>query len=165
LFPIFAVFLSSLVVVSFIDLDLQIIPDRITLPGMVVGLLCSFWNTSLGSGGQRIISSAIGLVAGGVLFYLIAMLGNALFKKESMGGGDIKLAAMIGAFLGWKGALIAFFLAFVAGAVAGLIIMCISRRERSAEIPFGPFLALGAVGSIFIGQLISKAYWSYVSLF
>ncbi|MBI3805524.1 MAG: prepilin peptidase [Nitrospirae bacterium] len=150
---IYALFFSSLVVVIFIDLSHQIIPDVITLPGMVLGLLAA--STVLPPGP---INSLIGLFLGGGLFYLVAILSVALLKKEGMGGGDIKLIAMIGAFLGWKGMLLTIFLAALAGSVSGLFLVLIRGRSRAEPIPFGPFLALGAMVSLFWGPEILHWY-------
>lgn len=162
-FIIYCLFVIGLIVITFIDLDRFIIPDRITLPGIAVGLLCSYFNAEFGSGFSGVITSAIGLLMGGVLFYMIAVLGSVLFKKESMGGGDIKLAAMLGAFLGWKGALLSFFLAFCSGACIGIIVLWASSNRSSKRLPFGPFLALGAILSIFFGDAIIKTYLHYIS--
>lgn len=153
---------SSLIVITLIDLDRYIIPDRITLPGIGVGLLLSFFNARLGSGMHGVLTSAIGMLVGGVLFYMIAVLGSVIFKKESMGGGDIKLAAMLGAFLGWKGALLSSFFAFFVGAVIGGIILLASSERSHTRVPFGPFLALGAVAYLFVGEAVLQAYWSFV---
>lgn len=150
---IYALFFSSLVVVIFIDLSHQIIPDAITLPGMLLGLLAA--STVLPPGP---INSLIGLFLGGGLFYLVAILSLALLKKEGMGGGDIKLIAMIGAFLGWKGMLLTIFLAALAGSVSGLFMVLVRGRSRAAPIPFGPFLAVGAMVSLFWGAEILQWY-------
>ncbi|MFQ5950422.1 MAG: prepilin peptidase, partial [Nitrospiria bacterium] len=101
---VYALFFSSLVVVSFIDLSHQIVPDVITLPGMALGLIVASTILPLGP-----INSLVGLTLGGGLFYLVAVLSIAFLKKEGLGGGDIKLIAMIGAFIGWKGMLLTIF--------------------------------------------------------
>ena len=162
-FIIYFLMVTGLIVITIIDLDRFIIPDKITFPGIGVGLLCSFFNVHLGLGLKGVLSSAIGLVVGGALFFFIALLGDLLFKKESMGGGDIKLAAMLGAFLGWKGSLLSFFFAFLAGAIIGLVILLASSKRSSTRIPFGPFLALGAILYIFFGEAIIRVYLYYIS--
>ena len=162
-FLIYSFLVAGLIVITLIDLDQCIIPDRITIPGAIIGLLCSPFNTPLGLGVKGAFTSAIGLVMGGVLFLGIALLGSAIFKKESMGGGDIKLAAMLGAFLGWKGALFSFFLAFLTGAIIGAIVMLASSKRSSTRVPFGPFLALGATCYILFGEPIMKVYLVYIS--
>ena len=151
---IYALFFTSLVAVTFIDLSHQIVPDVITLPGMVLGLLAA--STVLPPGP---INSLIGLFLGGGLFYLVAILSVTLLKKEGMGGGDIKLIAMIGAFLGWKGMLLTIFLAALSGSISGLFLVLFRGRSRAEPIPFGPFLALGAMVSLFWGSEILRWYF------
>jgi leader peptidase (prepilin peptidase) / N-methyltransferase len=148
-------FLSSiLIAIFFIDLDFQIIPDLFTIPGMVIGL-----GVSLAPGGIGIVASAIGLVVGGAVLYLVAELGDRLFKKESMGGGDIKMAAMLGAFLGWQKVVFIFFGSAVIGLVISIILMFFSQELRSKRvIPFGPFLAIAAVVAILYGDQIISFY-------
>ena len=102
--------------------------------------------------------SLIGAVVGGGALWLLGCLGDFLFKKESMGGGDIKLLAMIGAFLGWKLALLSLPLASVAGAIVGIIIKI---RTKESVIAFGPYLALGAVLGLFWGRQI-LIYFFYI---
>ena len=145
---------SALLVIFFVDLDFQIIPDSITLPGMVLGLAVSFFDGQIG-----IVSSIIGLLVGGGALYLVAVLGDWLFKKESMGGGDIKMAAMLGAFLGWQQVLFVFMASAVIGLVVSLVIMAFSARLRETRmIPFGPFLAMAAMVSILYGERIVGLY-------
>ncbi|TET94531.1 MAG: prepilin peptidase [Candidatus Zixiibacteriota bacterium] len=160
-FGIFAFLASVLLVIFFIDLDFQIIPDVITLPGIALGLA-----VSLLPGGIGIVNAAIGLLVGGSSLYLIAMLGDWLFKKESMGGGDVKMAAMLGAFLGWQKIILIFISSAVIGLVVSLVIMIFSARVRETRVvPFGPFLATAAILSIVYGdQLISLYLTNVVGL-
>ncbi len=143
----YAALYSSLLVVTFIDLAHQIVPDVITLPGMVIGVIVS--STLLPVGG---LNSVAGLFLGGVLFYLVAVL-----SRGGMGGGDIKLIAMIGAFIGWKAVLLAIFVSALAGSVTGVFLMIFLGKGRKDPVPFGPFLALGAMVSIVWGSPI--IYW------
>jgi leader peptidase (prepilin peptidase) / N-methyltransferase len=152
----FAFLASALLAVFFVDLEFQIIPDVITLPGIAVGLA-----VSLIPGGISPIQSLIGLVVGGGALYLVAMLGDWLFKKESMGGGDIKLAAMLGAFLGWQKVLFVFLASAVIGLVISLVLMIFSARLRTHRVvPYGPFLALAAVAAVLWGDRIISLYVS-----
>ncbi|MFY9270777.1 MAG: prepilin peptidase [Candidatus Manganitrophaceae bacterium] len=153
-FAIYALFFSALVTVTFIDLSHQIVPDRITLPGMVLGVVAA--STVLPPG---LINSLLGLFLGGGLFYLTAVLSVAFLKKEGMGGGDIKLIAMIGAFLGWRGMLLTIFLAALSGSLLGLFLVLFQGRSRAEPIPFGPFLALGALISLIWGTEILQWYF------
>jgi len=157
-FIIFSILSSMLLVIIFIDYDHQIIPDSITLPGMVLGLGVSFLPEGMG-----IVNSFIGLLAGGGSLYLIALLGDWLFKKESMGGGDIKMAGMLGAFVGWQKVLLIFLASAVIGLVVSVVILFISEKFRQERvIPFGPFLAIAAFLAIIYGENIIDFYLGYV---
>lgn len=149
---VYALLYSSLLVVTFIDLDHQIIPDVITYPGIVIGIAAGYF-LPVGLWG-----SIIGFFVGGGLFYLVAELSYRILKQEGMGGGDIKLIAMIGAFLGWQQVLLTIFLASLTGAVVGLALMAAKGFGRRMPIPFGPFLALGAVMALFWGGAIVDWY-------
>ncbi len=153
--PIYAIFFSALLTITVIDLQHQIIPDRITLPGMVLGLIAG--STVLPPGPR---DSFLGLLLGGGLFYLIAVLSLAFLKKEGMGGGDIKLVAMIGSILGWQGMLFAIFAASTIGSIVGVTLIATKIRSRQDQIPFGPFLALGALLSLFFGNDILNWYFN-----
>jgi leader peptidase (prepilin peptidase)/N-methyltransferase len=135
---VYALLFSALLVVTFIDLEHKIIPDTITLPGMVIGLLAA--STVLPPG---FVSALLGLLLGGGLFYLVAMV-----SRGGMGGGDIKLIAMIGAFLGWQNVLLTIFIGAFVGSLAGLFLILCKGKGRKYPVPFGPFLALGAVISL-----------------
>lgn len=138
------VFLSLGIAIAFIDLDLKIIPDVISLPGMAFGLLFA-----LLPGGPPLLDSAIGMVAGAGLLFLVAAV-----SRGGMGGGDAKLLGMIGAFFGWKGALAALFLGSLGGALVGLVLMAARVIKRREPIPFGPFLVLGGAVFAFFGEAI-----------
>jgi leader peptidase (prepilin peptidase)/N-methyltransferase len=148
---------SALVVVSFIDLDHMIVPDLITLPGMALGLavgtfLLPRWWDSIG-----------GLALGGGLLYFMAWISPYLFGKEGMGGGDIKLLAMIGAFLGWQQVLLTVIVGGVVGALVGVALIGARVMTRGAYIPFGPFLSLGAVVAMLYGTEILGWYGSLLA--
>ena len=145
---------SSLIVISFIDLDHMIIPDRITLPGIALGLVAGTLLL------PRWWDSVVGLLVGGGILYFMAWISPYLFGKEGMGGGDIKLLAMIGAFLGWKPAILTIFFGGLLGAVVGVTLMGVRVITREAYLPFGPFLSLGAGVAILYGQEILTWYGS-----
>ncbi len=150
--PIFAVlflFCCAMVVLTFIDLEHRIIPDAITLPGIVIGFAVSFFVPHFGW-----LNSLIGIVAGGGSLLLIAYLYQAIAKKDGMGGGDIKLLAMMGAFFGWKAVLFIIFAASLVGSVIGVGVMLMQKKDSTLAIPFGPFLASAAVLYIFCGNRI-----------
>ena len=145
---VYSLFYSALLVITFIDLSHQIVPDRITLPGMAIGLVVS--STLLQTG---FLNAVIGLFLGGGLFYLVALL-----SKGGMGGGDIKLIAMIGAFAGWKAVLLTIFISAFTGSLLGIGLMLFMGKTRKYPVPFGPFLALGAMVSILWGNPILTWY-------
>ena len=141
---------GALLVITFIDIDHQIIPDVITYPGIGVGFV-----TSLLLGHITYKESLIGILLGGGILLLVAWGYYLLTKREGMGGGDIKLLAMIGAFLGWKGAIFTIFAGSAIGTVAGVALALRTGGGRKLAIPFGPFLSVGALLYLFFGpQLI-----------
>lgn len=158
---IYMIFTSSLVVVTFIDLKHYIIPDEISIPGAVVGLLLSILPAHLTDGqllSHSFLDSLIGCVLGGGLLYLTALFSLVVFKKEGMGGGDVKLLAMVGAFLGWKPVLITIVLGSVLGALVGVTLIALRLRGRKDYIPFGPYLALAALLSLVWGNRLLEVY-------
>lgn len=150
---VYAFLISTFIVVALIDLDHKIIPNTITLPGMLIGLGLSPWALPIVP-----LDSLIGLLAGGVFFYLVALV-----SKGGMGGGDIKLIAMIGAFLGWKGTFFTILVGALAGSVVGLSLISIGKKGRKDKVPFGPFLALGAMLYILVGNNLIDWYLQILS--
>lgn len=150
---VYGVFFSALLVVTFIDWDFQIIPNVITYPGIVLGLVSTA--TVLAGG---FLDAALGAVLGGGLLYGVARLSEWWLKKEGMGLGDVKLLAMIGAFLGWRAVLVTIFVGALAGSFIGLTLMGLKLKRREDPIPFGPFLALGAVTAMFAGPELIAWY-------
>ena len=147
---------SSLVVASFIDQQIHEIPDVITIPGIVLGLLISLIFPEISGNAsvlKSVINSALGIVVGGGSLYIIGYVGEFIFKKEAMGGGDIKLLAMIGAFLGWKVAILTFFIAPFLGAIAGIIVKI---KDKKDIIPYGPYLSLASLISLIWGEKIIR---------
>ena len=156
---IFFAFISALICISFIDLEHMIIPDVISIPGIIIGFLISFISTHV-----TWIDSLLGLVIGGGILYLIALLFEFLMKKEAMGGGDIKLLAMIGAWLGWNSIIFVLLASSLIGTVLGTISLLLSRKGLRAKIPFGPFLALGAILYVFFGKELTEWYLNILYL-
>ena len=152
-FGILFIFCSAMVVITFIDLDHMIIPDVISLPGIILGFVFSFFIPQLGW-----LNSLLGILAGGGSLYLVASLYQRFTGKEGMGGGDIKLLAMMGAFFGWKAIPFIIFMASLVGSVIGVTMMLVQRKDGKLAIPFGPFLALGSIVYIFYGRLIIHWY-------
>jgi leader peptidase (prepilin peptidase)/N-methyltransferase len=150
----YAILTSILIAIFFIDLDFQIIPDLLTIPGIGVGFILSFL-----PGGIGIIRGVIGLLVGGGLLYLAAMLGDWIFKKESMGGGDIKMAAMLGIYLGWQKIIFVFIGASFVGLIISLVVMFFSKKVRETRvIPFGPYLAIAAMIAAIWGDKLIDIY-------
>jgi leader peptidase (prepilin peptidase)/N-methyltransferase len=148
------IFLALLLVVIVTDFRHYLIPDKITLPGMVLGLLYSLYNPLVSP-----LEAAIGLVGGGLVLLLLAWFGEFIFKKEALGGGDIKLAAMLGAWLGWQNLALIFLLGAMLGLFYAIIrIVIAGNREETRLIPFGPFLALAAIIALFWGQALIDIY-------
>ena len=146
-------YVSSMVVITFIDIDHQIIPDVISLPGIVLGFAASFvfpWMSWM--------DSLLGILLGGGSLLAIAYLYAFLTGKEGMGGGDIKLLAMIGAFMGYKAVLPIIFFSSVMGTVVGVPLMLIKKADKRLAIPFGPFLALASLIYLFAGPQIVQWY-------
>jgi leader peptidase (prepilin peptidase)/N-methyltransferase len=146
-------FVAALIVITVIDLYHQIIPDVISLPGIVIGLLGSLSISPI-----TFSTSLIGTIAGGGSLFLVAAGYQWLFKREGMGGGDVKLLAMIGAFLGWKSVILTILLSSFIGSIIGIAVMLIKGKDFKYAIPFGPFLSMGAVISLFIGEELIRWY-------
>ena len=149
----FFAFVSGLIVITVIDLFHQIIPDVVSLPGIGVGLVGSLVLSQI-----SFRESLIGALLGGGILFLVAFGYQWLFKREGMGGGDVKLLAMIGAFLGWKAVILTIFLSSLIGSIVGVLIMILKGKNFKYAIPFGPFLSLGAILALFWGKRIVDWY-------
>ncbi|MFH1062989.1 MAG: A24 family peptidase [Candidatus Omnitrophota bacterium] len=155
-FFVYGVLTCALIISTFIDFDFFIIPDEITLGGLLIGIVLSvifpqLHGVSTWSG--SLIQSGLGILAGGGSIYLIGRFGEIIFKKESMGGGDVKFLAMIGSILGWQMALLIFFLAPFFGAGVGIV----AKLTKGAEIiPYGPYLSLATFLVLLWGNNILK---------
>ncbi len=164
-FGAYVVLATALIAASFVDIERMVIPDEISIGGMYLGpILCAIWPQIIvrpraadapltawllrvtgipGSGHLAgLAASVLGMAVGAAMIYAAGVLGKALFRKEAMGFGDVKLMGMIGAIIGCEGALLAFFVACVFGAVIGIALLL---RRRDTHIPFGPYLAAGAL--------------------
>ena len=151
------VFLCGLVVVSFIDLDHQIIPNAITLPGIPLGLLAG-----LLLGDPPLLERVLGTLVGAGFLYLVLFYAGALYGQDAMGEGDLNLIALVGAFLGWKAVALTILLGCLSGSAVGLALIAARRLGRRQHIPFGPFLSLGAVVALFWGERLIAWYLSLV---
>jgi leader peptidase (prepilin peptidase)/N-methyltransferase len=154
--PIYFVFTAALLAVIFIDFHHKIIPDSISLPGVAIGFACSFVNPLV-----TWQQSGLGLLIGGGVLYAVAA-GYYLFtKREGMGGGDIKLLAMIGAFLGWQSLPFVVFGSSILGAAVGIGAMLKQKKGGKTVIPYGPFLSIAALLYMFYRELIDYSLALY----
>ncbi len=153
--PVYFIFIAALLVITFIDIDHRIIPDIISLPGIPLGFLASLalpqitWSDSL-----------IGIGVGGGSLLAIAWGYQFFTGKDGMGGGDIKLLAMIGAFLGWKGVCFTIMTSSLIGTIVGIILMLRAGKGMKMALPFGPFLAIGAIAYLFLGPGLIEWYFN-----
>ena len=153
----YSILTCGLIVATFVDFDIQEIPDEISLGGLAIGIIFSFAFPHIFGTASRVnglAASLLGVLAGGGAIYLMGFFGEIVFKKEAMGGGDVKLMAMIGSILGWKLAIFTFFAAPVFGSIVGIALKIKDGREI---MPYGPFLSMAAVVSIFWGERILGA--------
>ncbi|MGH7165280.1 MAG: prepilin peptidase [Nitrospiraceae bacterium] len=154
----YALLFSALLVIACVDLAHMIVPDLITLPGIVLGFLLAATVLPVG-----LVNSLLGILVGGGLLWLLAWASPYLFGKEGMGGGDIKLLAMIGAFLGWKPTLLTVMIAAIVGSVVGLSLIACKAMQRNQYLPFGPFLALGAILAMLFHQEVLSWYFGLIA--
>ncbi|GAQ94942.1 leader peptidase [Thermodesulfovibrio aggregans] len=149
--PFVLIFISALIVISFIDFDFQIIPDEISIPLIFLGIILSLLPHNSINLAYDIKDSLIGIVIGGGSLLIVSLI-----TRGGMGGGDIKLNAAVGAFLGWKAALLTIFIGSLAGSIVGIVIL---KKTGNRKIPFGPFLSLGACVCLFFGESLLNWYF------
>ena len=154
---VYFIFVCVLIIIAFIDVDHRIIPDRLTLPGTAF-----FFGTALVIPSLSWTDSLLGILIGGGSLFVVAVVYHLLTKKEGMGGGDIKLLAMIGALVGWKGVFFTIFVSSALGTLTGLLIMAATRQNLKLAVPFGPFLSIGAAGYIFFGPQLIMWYFQLI---
>ncbi len=157
-------FTFALIAVFFIDLQHYIIPDELSL--FTIGWGVAVDGIRIWRGEQPLIAGFIppailSALAMGVLIILINLLGRKMFKKESMGGGDVMLGGGMGACLGWQNALVAFFLAVLIGALWGVILIVKRKKKWGTYIAFGPFLVIGSIGAIFFAPQLIDLYLTF----
>ncbi len=158
-----AAFASALLVVSVIDWRHRIIPDEISLPGAVIGLAVSAVFPSLHGESHwwaGLLQAAAGFLLGGGFLYVVGTLAEKILKKEAMGGGDVKLLAMIGTVVGWRGVLWTIFVSSFLGSVAGIYL----RLKKGEEIiPYGPYLAAAGFLYLWIGDASIRWYFDFIA--
>jgi leader peptidase (prepilin peptidase)/N-methyltransferase len=151
---LYLLFFATLLTISFIDLQHKIIPDILSLPGIVAGLAASFAPDTVSW-----LDSIIGIIAGGGSLFLVAVIYERITGREGMGGGDIKLLAMIGAWMGWRQLHLIVLLSSLTGAIVGVAFLLMAGKGFRVRIPFGPFLSLGAILCFFFGPEIMDWYF------
>lgn len=144
-------FAAVLLIITFIDLEHWIIPDVLTLPGIPIFLLLAVFVMDL-----PLLEAILGILIGGGILYAIAWGYELLAKREGMGGGDIKLLAMLGAFCGWKSLFFILFVSSFLGALVGITVMLVKGKDLKYAVPFGPFLSLAALGYLFWGEYLLR---------
>jgi len=149
-------FCLALLAITLIDLEHRIIPDAITIPGTVIGLLLVRWTE------VTWLEAVIGAAAGFGVLLFVGLVYEKVTGIEGMGGGDVKMAAMMGAFLGWKGIVLTIFFGSFLGSLAGVITMARGKGGRRTALPFGTFLAPAAVFVLFLGQTVIDWYLGLV---
>jgi len=159
--PVYWLFLAGLILGTFVDFEHFIIPDSVTIGGMLVGPILCALVPSLQSQDvwwRGLLSSCIGLATGFGLLYAVAWIGEKAFKKEAMGFGDVKLMGAIGAFLGWQATLFTVFLSSLLGSICGLLLIALGGAKMQSRIPFGPYLSAAAMIWVFWGPALFHAY-------
>jgi leader peptidase (prepilin peptidase)/N-methyltransferase len=158
------ILVGLILVATYIDLDFQIIPDEISIGGLIAGITLSFifpqvhnklvwWHSGL--------EAIMGAALGGIMLQTVRYLGSLAFRKEAMGFGDIKFLAMIGSFLGWELTVLVFFVSPVIGSIVGLFVILFKKEHI---VPYGPFLTLGSLIAMFWGQYLWEVFFRYSAL-
>ena len=146
-------FIWALIALTFIDFDTQLLPDDITLPLLWLGIIFNFFDAF-----STLSNAVIGAIAGYLVLWSVYWLFKLVTGKEGMGYGDFKLLAAIGAWLGWSLLPLVIILSSVVGAVVGIALIIAARHGRNIPIPFGPYLAGGALIALFWGEQITRSY-------
>lgn len=172
--PVYMALVASLVLVTFVDLTDWTIPNEVTLPGIPIGIVCALMGMFFPAAGflvRDVFDALIGVVLGGGILYALDKLTLVLAKKRGMGFGDVKLLAMLGAFLGWKSVFIIIMIGSFIGSVIGVTLLVIHKRmgpqtegapQGGHYLPFGPYLALAGLLYLFFGEWMIGAYTSFL---
>lgn len=174
--PIYMLLVAGLILCTFIDFVDWTIPNEVTYPGIPLGILCSLIALFYPASGlllDSVFNSLMGVLVGGGSLYLLDKLSLLLLKKRGMGFGDVKLLAMLGAFLGWEGTVLIIVIASLLGSVIGILVLLIMKRKLGKEgdedieagnyLPFGPYLAIGGVIVLLCGDAMIQAYFDYLN--
>jgi leader peptidase (prepilin peptidase)/N-methyltransferase len=148
-------FVAAMLALIFIDFDHQILPNSITLPGTAIGLALAGPRD-----GMTFRDALLGALLGAGLLFFVAEVYFRLRKAEGLGMGDVKMMAMVGAFVGWKGVLLTLFLGSLSGTLVGLLVMATSKADLRTKLPFGTFLGMGAIATVYVGERLIGWYTS-----
>ena len=162
--PVYGFFAGALILGTFVDFDHLILPDRVTLGGMVAGLVLSFAFPELQGRSERLpalIQSVGGLALGFGILWTVATVGRLVLKREAMGFGDVKLLGAVGACLGWQAVLFAVFVSSLSGTLLGFALIALGKKELQSKIPYGPHIALAAVLWMLCGPACIELYSSW----
>jgi len=162
---VFWLVIGGLILGTFVDFEHLIIPDRVTLGGIVAGIILSFALPGIHEEETRVMSllyALLGTIVGGGILWGLAILGKFIFRKDAMGFGDVKLLGAIGAFLGTKAVLFTIFASSLVGSIVGIIFVASNRKTMGSRIPYGPYLALAAIIWILWGSSMWNAYINFL---
>lgn len=148
-------FLCILIIISFIDLEHKIIPNILSIPGIPIFFILSYFTFNF-----HILDLILGVLIGGGSLFLVAFLYKAVTGKDGMGFGDVKLLAMIGAFIGFKGVFFTIFASSLIGTITGLLLIALKGKNMTYALPFGPFLTIGAIIYLFHGNFLIDLYFN-----
>ncbi len=165
LVPIYWLMIFGLLLGTFVDFDHMIIPDRVSIGGIIIGLILSGACPALHAAPTHLaglIEGAIGAAAGFGLLYSVGVIGKLIFRKDAMGFGDVKLLGAIGAFLGWEAILFTVIISSFIGSIVGITLVVMRKSEMQGKIPFGPYLSLAALLWLFWGQQWWGLYLDYL---
>ena len=161
----YGIFISWLIALALIDFDTMLLPNALTESGLLMGLVFQSWLGYLqGNWSQSLFMAILSMVIGIWLFDTILVVGSLVFGKQAMGGGDPKLAAMISVWLGWQGILITTLLSCAIGSIIGILALSFGWLKKDQKMPFGPFLALGAVLTVFWGESLLSMYLNWMGI-
>ncbi len=158
--PVYWMIVTGLILGTFVDFEHMIIPDRVTIGGMIAGIVCSAAVPALHARGTPLEGLQAGLIGGVVGFgslWSVGEIGRLIFRKEAMGFGDVKLMGAIGAFFGWQAVLFTIMASSLLGSIVGISLLVSGRRQMQSRIPFGPYLAAAAL----IWMLWGQAWWGW----